>query len=141
MGRFETSQETETRMVNHIVQKQQNKGSVKYRMLLLKLSCSVVSTICDSMDCSLPSSSVHGISQARILKWVAISFSKGLCTFKDGGSRLCQLRHTGWRRTTENQRGWLRASEHILNTVFKSVLLLVTRNKCEKRHESMSSSL
>ena len=102
MGRFETSQETETRMVNHIVQKQQNKGSVKYRMLVVKLSCSVVSTICDSVDCSLPSSSVHGISQARILKWVAISFSKGLCSFKDGGSRLCQLRHTGWRRTTEN---------------------------------------
>ena len=27
------------------------------------------------MDCSLPDSSVHGISQARILEWVAISFS------------------------------------------------------------------
>ena len=30
------------------------------------------------MDCSLPSSSVHGISQARILKWDVISFSRGL---------------------------------------------------------------
>jgi len=29
------------------------------------------------MDYSLPSSSVHGILQARILEWVAISFSKG----------------------------------------------------------------
>ena len=29
------------------------------------------------MDCSLPGSSVHGILQARILKWVAISFSRG----------------------------------------------------------------
>ena len=28
------------------------------------------------MDCSLPGSSVHGISQARILEWVAISFSR-----------------------------------------------------------------
>ena len=28
------------------------------------------------MDCSLPASSVHGIFQARILKWVAISFSR-----------------------------------------------------------------
>ena len=28
------------------------------------------------MDCSLPSSSVHGISQERIPEWVAISFSK-----------------------------------------------------------------
>ena len=30
------------------------------------------------MDCSLPGSSVHGILQARILEWVAISFSKGI---------------------------------------------------------------
>ena len=29
------------------------------------------------MDCSPPSSSVHGILQARILEWVAISFSRG----------------------------------------------------------------
>ena len=31
----------------------------------------------DLMDCSLPGSSVHGILQARILEWVAISFSRG----------------------------------------------------------------
>ena len=37
-------------------------------------SCSVVS---DSWCCSLPGSSVHGIFQARILEWVAISFSIG----------------------------------------------------------------
>jgi len=29
------------------------------------------------MDCSLPGSSVHGILQARIIEWIAISFSKG----------------------------------------------------------------
>jgi len=29
------------------------------------------------MDCSLPGSFVHGILQARILEWVAISFSRG----------------------------------------------------------------
>ena len=34
-------------------------------------------TLCDPMDCSLPSSSIHGILQARILEWVAISFSRG----------------------------------------------------------------
>ena len=32
-----------------------------------------MSDSCDPMDCSLPGSSVHGISQARILKRVAIS--------------------------------------------------------------------
>ena len=31
--------------------------------------------LCDPMDCSPPGSSVHGILQARILEWVAISFS------------------------------------------------------------------
>ena len=34
-------------------------------------------TLCDPMDYSLPSSSVHGILQARILEWIAISFSRG----------------------------------------------------------------
>ena len=33
-------------------------------------------TLCDPMNCSFPGSSVHGISQARILEWVAISFSR-----------------------------------------------------------------
>ena len=35
-------------------------------------------TLCDPMDCSLPGSSLHGILQARVLEWVAISFSRGL---------------------------------------------------------------
>ena len=34
-------------------------------------------TLCDSMDCITPGSSVHGIFQARILEWVAISSSRG----------------------------------------------------------------
>ena len=33
-------------------------------------------TLCNPMDCSLPGSSTHGIFQARILEWVAISFSR-----------------------------------------------------------------
>ena len=35
-------------------------------------------TLYDPMDCSLPGSSVHGIFQARVLEWVAISFSNHL---------------------------------------------------------------
>ena len=34
-------------------------------------------TFCDPMDCSLLGSSVHGILQARILEWVAISLFRG----------------------------------------------------------------
>ena len=43
-------------------------------------ACSVTQlcpTVCDPMDCSLPGFSVHGIFQARVLEWVAISFSRG----------------------------------------------------------------
>jgi len=32
-------------------------------------------TLHNSMDCSLPGSSIHGILQARVLEWVAIAFS------------------------------------------------------------------
>ena len=34
-------------------------------------------TLCNPKDCSLPVTSLHGILQARILEWVAISFSRG----------------------------------------------------------------
>ena len=39
-------------------------------------------TLCNPMDCSLPGSSVHGILQARVLQWVAISFSRGSSQLK-----------------------------------------------------------
>jgi len=45
-------------------------------------------TLCDSMHYSPPVSSVHGISWARILEWVAISFSRGL---PDSGIDPCLL--------------------------------------------------
>ena len=41
------------------------------------LSCLSCLTFCDPMHCSPPGSSVHGILQARIVEWVAISFSTG----------------------------------------------------------------
>ena len=34
-------------------------------------------TLCNPVDCSLPGSFVHGILQARIQEWIAISFSRG----------------------------------------------------------------
>ena len=34
-------------------------------------------TLCDPMDGTPPGSSIHGILQAKILEWVAISFSRG----------------------------------------------------------------
>ena len=40
------------------------------------LSCFSFVLLCNPMDCSPPGSSVHGILQARIVEWVAISFSR-----------------------------------------------------------------
>ena len=34
-------------------------------------------TLCDPVDCSPPGSSIHGILQARTLRWAAVSFSRG----------------------------------------------------------------
>ena len=38
-------------------------------------------TLSDTMDCSLPGSSVHGIFQARVLEWGAIAFSKDVLVY------------------------------------------------------------
>ena len=43
----------------------------------------VMSDSCGPMDCSPPGSSVHGIFRARILEWVAISFSRGISQPRD----------------------------------------------------------
>ena len=40
-------------------------------------------TLCDPMDYSLPGSSVHGVLQARVLEWVAISFSRRSSQLRD----------------------------------------------------------
>ena len=49
--------------------------------VLVALSCP---TLWDSVNCSPPGSSVHGILQARILEWVAIPFSKAFSPPRDG---------------------------------------------------------
>ena len=46
-------------------------------------------TLCDPVDCSPPSSSVHGIFQARILEWVTSSYSRGSFWSKDQTHIFC----------------------------------------------------
>ena len=43
--------------------------------IIVALVAQLCPTLCDPMDCNPPGSSVHGILQATILEWVAISFS------------------------------------------------------------------
>ena len=44
---------------------------------------SCLTLFCEPMDCNPPSFSVHGISQGRILEWVAVSFSRGSSQLRD----------------------------------------------------------
>ena len=48
------------------------------------LAAQSCSTLCDAIDCSLPSSSVHGIFQTRTLEWVAIFYSRVSSQPRDG---------------------------------------------------------
>ena len=50
--------------------------------------------LCDPVDCNLLDFSVHGILQARILEWIAISFSRGSSRPRD----RTQVSHVGGRR-------------------------------------------
>ena len=55
---------------------QMNETSINYEVKWSEFSQSCP-TLCDLMDCSPPGSSLGGILQARVLEWVAISFSRG----------------------------------------------------------------
>ena len=46
-------------------------------------------TLCDPVDCYLPGSSVHGISQKRTLEWIAVSYSRGLSRPRDQSHISC----------------------------------------------------
>ena len=52
--------------------------------------------LCDPMDCSLVGSSAHGIVQARILEWVAMSFSRGSSQPRDRTCVSCVSCIGGW---------------------------------------------
>ena len=69
------------------------KASVKVKVLVAQSWL----TVCDPMDSILPGSSAHGILQARILEWVAISFSSGssLTQGLNPGLLHCRLNHQG----------------------------------------------
>ena len=66
-------------------------GCIHYSESEVAQSCP---TLCNPVDCSLPDSSLHGILQARILEWVAISFSSGSSQPRD----RTQVSHIAGRR-------------------------------------------
>ena len=74
-------------------------------------------TLCNPMDCSLPLSSIHGIFQARVLEWVAISFSRG----------PSQLRDRTWVSHIVGRRFTIWATREVMGNV-------ILRHTCEVRH-------
>ena len=75
-----TSIETQCSQINIFKNNNKVHNSVVLSTKLWKHSSEVAQScpiLCDPMDWSLPGSSIHGIFQARVLEWVAISFSRG----------------------------------------------------------------
>ena len=77
-----------TECLLHVLRARSREGKVKVKVTQ---SCL---TLCDPMDCSPPVSSVRGILQARILEWVAISFSRGIFPTQGSNPGLLHCRHT-----------------------------------------------
>ena len=70
--------------------------------------CSVAKScliLCDPMDSSPPGSSVYGISQARILQWVAVSYCKGSSQPRDQNPVSCIGRWILYRWATREASG------------------------------------
>ena len=79
-------------------------------MYLFYICCSVAEScpvLCDPMDCSPPGSSAHGIFQARILQWVAISFSRGSSWIRDQTHVSCIGRWILYHWATREALIWL----------------------------------
>ena len=77
-------------------------------------------TLCDTMDCNLPGSSVHGILRARILEWVTISFSRGSSQPRD----WTQVSHIGGRCFNL----WATREDPLV--YYKAVIFLLLPDQC-----------
>ena len=79
-------------------------------------------TLCNHMDCSLPGSSIHGIFQATVLEWVAISFSRGSSQPRDRTqvSRIAGRRFAIWANSWKGRlcgRGEMSSWDHSLGAL------------------------
>ena len=72
----------------HTPRKQNKLGFREFHIKKSEVAQSCL-TLCDPKDCSPPGSSIHGIFQARVLEWAAISFSRGSSRPRDRTSVSC----------------------------------------------------
>ena len=75
------------------VQEQLRSLRISYMFPFAARSQLAVVSDCDSVDCSPPSSYVHGVFQARILEWIAISSSRGIFPSQGSNCHLLCLLH------------------------------------------------
>ena len=93
--------------------------------LLLLFSCCVW-LFCNSMDCSPLGFFIHGISQARILEWVTVSFSRGSSWPRDRTHTTCICRQILYHWATREALSFLHLSFFLtLLFVFKILGLRV----------------
>ena len=97
-------------------------------------------TLCEPMECSPPGSSVRGISQVRIMEWVAISFSRESSWPRDWNSGSCTGRQVLYHWAME----WVprycltKWTCHFLYQSFKrKILLYVSINQLESCHNTV----
>ena len=100
--------------------------------------CKVMYNSCNCMDCKPPGSFVHGISQVRILEWVAFSFSRG----SNLGLLHCMwisywLSHQGspsiWFILAKKKKKWLKL---VLEKAEEPEIKLPTSAGSQKKQES-----
>ena len=88
-------------------------------------------TLCDPMDCSLQRSSVRGIIQARVLEWVAISFSRGSSQPRD----QTWVSHTAGRHFTIWATGSKQEKEYVkavyCHPAYLTYICRVHHEKCQ----------
>jgi len=94
------------------------KSSKFYGCYLVTESCP---TLCNPMNCSPPGSSFHGISQARILEWVAISFSKGSSQPRDQ-TRVSCVSYIAGRCFTAEPSGLIKNSKRFCQIRFDELI-------------------
>ena len=78
-------------------------GGVGHSLSILYFLCCLLCSLTQSRptlwnprDCSLPGSSVHGISQARILEWATVSYSRGSSQPRDQTHVSCISCTSSW---------------------------------------------
>ena len=91
-------------------------------------------TLCNSEDCSPPGSSVPGMSQARILKWVSIPFSRGSPPTQGSNPGLLHCRHIPYHLNHQGSLYFIYHLSHVGSLYTKETIYCITINFVFERY-------